>query len=61
MYFSIKEDGEIVKAIMTNEKIIVEVPNTEINDNFLVEIISGIICISGIGIVIYARKKSEEE
>lgn len=61
MYFSIKEDGEIIKCTMTNEKIIVEVPNTEKNDNFLVEIISGIICISGIGIIIYARKKSEEE
>ena len=61
MYFSIKENGEIVKAIMTNEKIIVEVPNTEKDENYLVEIISGIICISGIGIVIYARKKSEEE
>lgn len=61
MYFEIKEDGEIVKCTMTNEKIVVEVPNTEENENFLIEIISGIICISGIGIIIYARKKSEEE
>jgi len=61
MYFEIKENDEIVKAIMTNEKIIVEVPNTEQNDNFFVEIISGIVCICGIGIVIYARKKTDEE
>ena len=61
MYFEIKEDGEIVKCTMTNEKIVVEVPNTEENDSFLIEIISGIICVSGIGIIIYARKKSEEE
>ena len=61
MYFEIKEDGEIVKCTMTNEKIVVEVPNTEENDSFLIEIISGIICVSGIGIIIYARKKSEKE
>lgn len=61
MYFEIKEDGEIVKCTMTNEKIVVEVPNTEENDSFLIEIVSGIICVSGIGIIIYARKKSEEE
>ena len=61
MYFEIKENGEIVKCTMTNEKIVVEVPNTEENDSFLIEIISGIICVSGIGIIIYARKKSEEE
>lgn len=60
IYFEITEDGEIVKAVMTDEKTIVEVPNTEQNENYLVEVISGIICIAGIGIIIYARKKTEE-
>lgn len=61
MYFEILENGEIVKCTMANEKIVINVPNTEESENFLIEIISGIICISGIGIIIYARKKSEEE
>ncbi len=61
MYFEIKENGEIVKCTMTNEKIVVEVPNTEENDSFLIEIISGIICVLGIGIIIYARKKNQKK
>ena len=61
MYFEINENEEIVKCTMTNEKIVVDVPNTEENEKFLIEIISGIISVSGIGIIIYARKKSEKE
>ena len=58
MWFSITENGEIVKADMTNEKI-VEVPNTLQEKNILIEIISATLLLSGIGIIIYAKKKSK--
>ena len=58
MYFEITEDGEIIKSIMTDEKIIVEVPNTEKNENYIVEVLCGLICIAGIGIImVYAKKE----
>ena len=56
MWFSITENGEIVKADMTNEKI-VEVPNTLQEKDILIEIISATLLLSGIGIIIYAKKK----
>ena len=58
MWFSITENGEIVKADMTNEKI-VEVPNTLQEKDILIEIISATLLLSGIGIIIYAKKKSK--
>ena len=58
MWFSINENGEIVKADMTNEKI-VEVPNTSQEKDILIEIISATLLLSGIGIIIYAKKKSK--
>lgn len=58
MWFSITENGEIVKADMTNEKI-VEVPNTLQEKDILIEFISATLLLSGIGIIIYAKKKSK--
>lgn len=58
LWFSITENGEIVKADMTNEKI-VEVPNTLQEKDILIEIISATLLLSGIGIIIYAKKKSK--
>lgn len=58
LWFSITENGEIVKADMTNEKI-VEVPNTLQEKDILIEIISVTLLLSGIGIIIYAKKKSK--
>ena len=58
MWFSITENGEIVKADMTNKKI-VEVPNTLQEKDILIEIISATLLLSGIGIIIYAKKKSK--
>jgi hypothetical protein len=60
MYFSIKEQGEIVKCTMTDERI-VEVPNTESNDYYVIEIIGGILLVIGSGVIIYANKKSKEK
>ena len=52
--------GEIVKATMVNEKVVVEVPNTGLNDYFVLEIISGLLILSGIGVIIYAKKKNKK-
>ncbi len=56
MYFEIKEDGQIVKCTMKDEKII-EVPNTELNDLHIKEIGSIMLCVAGIGVIIYAKNK----
>ena len=58
MYFEIKEDGEIIKSTLEDNKII-EVPNTLKNEyNF--KLIGGIILlILGLGVVIYANKKKK--
>ena len=59
MYFSIKEDGQIVKATFTDEKIIVEVPKTSLNDSIVVDIICGVMIVLGIGYLIYESKKNK--
>lgn len=61
MYFEIREDGEIVKATMKNEKVVVEVPNTGINDYHIIEIVGGLLIISGIGVVAYVKKKRKQQ
>ena len=60
MFFEILEDGEIVKTTMVNEQVIVEVPNTGLNNYYVFEIISGLIIISGIGVIIYDKKKKQK-
>ena len=56
MYFEIRENGEVVKATMTNEK--VEMPKT-----FNTDLTSSIIIIStavlGLGLLMYAKKKNK--
>jgi len=59
MFFEILEDGEIVKATMTNEKVIIEVPITGVNEYPVLYIVSGILLLSGIGVIIYAKKKNK--
>ena len=59
MPFEIKENGEIVKCQMTNEKII-EVPNTEKNSNYIIEISASLLCLVGIGVILYGRKKKNK-
>lgn len=56
MYFEIKEDGEIVKATMTNEKITIDVPITGITDIHIVELLGIIVALAGIGVALHARK-----
>ena len=59
MYFEIKENGQVVKTIMTNEiiPVIVEVPNTSKNDLPIIPI-SIIFSVLGLGLIIYGKKKS---
>ena len=56
MYFEIKENGEVIKATMNNYKII-EVPNTQSNDNHMLEIIAISISLVGIGLLLYIKRK----
>lgn len=60
MPFEIIADGEIVKTTMVNEKVIIDVPNTGITDYYVIEIISGLLVIGGIGVIIYAKKKRKK-
>ncbi len=57
--FEIKENGEIVKLLVTND-LIVEVPNTEHKDSLLIPIASITLMILGLGVVIYANKKKRK-
>lgn len=59
VYFEIKENGEIVKATMTNEQI-VKVPNTQKNQSNVGNIIAVIIAACGIGVIIYGEVKSRK-
>ena len=59
MYFEILEDGEIVKCTMTDEKIIIEVPNTEEN-SYIITISVLLIGIST-GIIIYEEIKKKRK
>ena len=54
--FEITEDGEIVKANMTNEQI-VEIPNTGVTDSKILNIISIILIVVGTGFIIYDKTK----
>ena len=57
MYFEIKENGEVVKATMVDEKIVIEVPNTGITNYYVIEIISILLVVGGTGVLIYGKKK----
>lgn len=61
MYFEIREDGEIVKATMENEKVVVEVPSTGINDYHVIEVAGALLILSGIGVVVYVKKKRKQQ
>lgn len=56
MYFEILEDGKIVKATMYNEKVKIEVPDTEKNDSNIFLIIGILLIISG-GVILYGKNK----
>lgn len=55
--FEIKENGEIIKATMTNQA--VEVPNTSLNDSNVVNIIGAVVTLLGIAYLIYDKIKKK--
>lgn len=59
-FFEIKENGEIVKSYLTNEKEPEEtfdVPKTSVADSKIIDVITITLVIAGIGFVIYDKKK----
>lgn len=60
VYFEILENGEIVKATMTNEKIIVEVPNTSSNEIDYIYILAGVMIAGGLAVIIYDKKRKKK-
>jgi len=58
MWFEIKEDGEVVKATMTDEKEVIEVPNTLANS--YIDLIAGAIVLSGTGLIIISNKRKNK-
>lgn len=57
MFFEIKENGEIVKVNMPNEKNIIEVPKTSVSDFKFVNMITLTGIIEGFGLLLYDKKK----
>lgn len=61
-FFEIKENAEIVKSYLTNEKKPVEtfeVPKTLVADSKIIDAITIILVITGIGFIIYDKKKKK--
>ena len=59
MWFEILEDGKVVKSTMSDDKIIVEVPNTLKND--YIPLGMATLIVSGGGIVIYGTFKKKKQ
>lgn len=57
MEFEIKENNEIIKLSMKNEKEVVEVPVTGLNDSKALNIIGLISIVIGISYIVYGKKK----
>ena len=60
MFFEIKENGEIVKCDMVDERIEIEVPNTGMNKIYILPILSCVLLAGGIGGKVYAKKKTKK-
>ena len=58
-FFEIKEDGEIIKSYLTNEKEIFEVPKTSVSDSKVIDVVTIILVIAGIGFIIYDKRKNK--
>ena len=56
--FEIKENGDIIKAKMTNEKIVVKVPKTNTKEDIIAHTLFGICFLFGIGRYWYERKET---
>ena len=57
VYFEIKENNEIISAIMTNEKVVVAIPNTEKNSRSINKVVYVITFMISLGLIYYGTKK----
>ena len=60
MYFEITEDGQVIKSVMKDEKI-VEVPNTGLSEINYDKVTPIIVMVLGAGLIIYATKKNKKK
>ena len=61
VYFEIKENGDVVKAEMTNEQIVkVQVPDTQKEQSNFGNIVSVIVVAAAIGVLIYGEVKNRK-
>lgn len=60
MYFEITEDGQVIKSVMKDEKI-VEVPNTGLSEINYDKVTPIIVIVLGAGLIIYASKKNKKK
>lgn len=58
LYFEIQNNNEEVKATMSDERVIIEVPKTDIQANYTLEIVGVIIILLGSGAIIYGKYKN---
>ncbi len=58
-YFSIKENGDIVKATLADE-LIIEVPDTDASFNVMVIIVPVTLIVTGVGAILYAKKRKKK-
>ncbi len=58
-YFEITKDGEILEKVVVNNPIEVDVPNTGLNDSIILNVISVLLIIGGIGFLIYGKNKKK--
>ena len=56
--FEIKENGDVIKAKMTNEKIVIPVPKTNTKESVIAHTLFGICFLVGIGRFYYERKET---
>ncbi len=56
VFFEIKDNGEIIKAEMTNEKIVIPVPKTKKDNQEVIGLLVGISILLSIGV--YAKNKT---
>ena len=58
IYFEVLENDKTIELKLINNHEEIKVPNTQKNSNFFIELISCSLLFMGIGIIIYAKKKS---
>ena len=60
VYFDVTKDGELIQKTLVNETTKIEVPNTDKNRSYIVEIGCALIFTVGLGVLIYANKKRKK-